>query len=156
MTAVCTVCSHARRVEIDAEIVAGVANRRIASRFGLSEIAIRRHKAKHLPGVLELNRQEMADTLTAQVQMLHAETMKILARAQANNKDYPALRAIEQARGTLSLMAELLGKINTQPQINILVSPQWITLRGQLIRILAPYPEAIEAIAALSGNAERE
>lgn len=48
----CTVCIHKKLEAINKLIVAGEPNRRIASQYGLTEAAIRRHKKKHLPGSL--------------------------------------------------------------------------------------------------------
>jgi len=45
----CTVCLHPERQEIDAAIIAGAPNRRIATRHSLTEAAGRRHRATHLP-----------------------------------------------------------------------------------------------------------
>lgn len=49
MPRVCSICGHAEHKRIDAMIVEAVPNRRIAAQFDVSESAVRRHKARHLP-----------------------------------------------------------------------------------------------------------
>lgn len=49
----CTVCAHEKRREIDRLLTAGQgSNRRIATQYSVTEAAIRRHKAEHLPETL--------------------------------------------------------------------------------------------------------
>jgi FixJ family two-component response regulator len=52
MGRICTCCSHPQRREIDQALVQGRDNRRIAARYGLSENAVRRHRAEHIPELL--------------------------------------------------------------------------------------------------------
>jgi hypothetical protein len=50
----CTICTNADHHQIDLAIVRGeLSNRRIATQFSVTESAIRRHRADHLPAVLE-------------------------------------------------------------------------------------------------------
>lgn len=51
MSRICTICSHASRRRIDALLVEAVSNRRIATQFDVSESAVRRHAASHLPKI---------------------------------------------------------------------------------------------------------
>lgn len=46
----------------------------------------------------------------------------------------------------MELSSKVRGIINDQPQINILVNPQWIELRTLIIKALAPFPEARLAV----------
>ena len=49
MTQICSVCSHPKAREIDIEIIRGESsNRRIASRFKLTDRAVRDHRKNHL------------------------------------------------------------------------------------------------------------
>jgi hypothetical protein len=58
----CTLCHHDQRSAIDTALARGEPNRRVASRFGVTEVSTRRHKANHLPHLLaEAARQEDAD-----------------------------------------------------------------------------------------------
>ena len=45
----CSVCSKAERWQLGAAIVAGAPNRGMATQYGLTEAAVRKHRASHLP-----------------------------------------------------------------------------------------------------------
>src|SRR5262245_50698377 len=98
MPRTCTVCTHPDREAIDEGLVAGEPNRRIAARHGVTEQAVRRHKAEHLPASLT-RAQEAADVahagdLLAQVRDLQSRTLRILAAAEAAGELRTALGAI--------------------------------------------------------------
>jgi hypothetical protein len=76
-----------------------------------------------------------------------------MAIEAADTKVYGApSNYLREIREQVKLWAELEGRLATQPQINILVNPQWVELRTTIIKALEPYPEAREAIV----NAIRE
>jgi hypothetical protein len=50
--------------------------------------------------------------------------------------------------GHLRLLAELVGKLQTQGAVSIVLAPEWLTLRGAILAALAPFPEARYALAA--------
>ncbi len=53
-----------------------------------------------------------------------------------------------EARGYLELLGKALDRIRDTPQmqVNILVNPEWISLRSTIIAALEPYPEARRAV----------
>lgn len=53
-----------------------------------------------------------------------------------------------EARGYLELLGKALDRIRGTPQmqVNILVNPEWISLRTTIIAALEPYPAAREAV----------
>jgi hypothetical protein len=141
----CTVCVHPQRDEIDKILVNGEPYRYIALQYHVSEMSLSRHKS-HLNGLLlkAKNSQEVAqaDNLLDDVKDLQNKALSILSKAEAE-KDYrAATSAIREARGCLELLAKLLGELNDRPQINILIAPEWITLRNVILEALQPYPEA--------------
>jgi hypothetical protein len=155
VTRICTVCVHRRRREIDRALVRGEAsNRRIASQYGVSEIAVRRHKAAHLPRRLaqaqEAEDIAEADSLLEQVSSLHRRTLAILGLAEVEGEHKLALAAIREARSNLELLGKLMGELSEQQNttINVLVLPEWVTVRSVLMRALAPYGEARLAVSA--------
>ena len=83
-----------------------------------------------------------ADTLLEQVQTLHAKAWSILASAEAEGDLKTALHAIRETRGTLELLAKLLGELNESPNVNVLILPEWNRIRSVLITTLSPYPNA--------------
>ncbi len=57
------------------------------------------------------------------------------------------LKTLDRLKAHLELLAELQGKLNRNPQLNLLVAPEWVRLRDTMLRALEPYPEARLAIA---------
>lgn len=136
---------------MDRALVEGVPNRRIASQHGVTERAVRNHKARHLPAALAKARDAeeaaTADDLLAGVRGLQERTAAILDKAEAVGELRTALSAIREARGNLELLAKLLGELDDSPTVNVLISPQWIEIRTVLLEALAAYPEARSAVA---------
>jgi hypothetical protein len=141
----CTICSHQDRQSIDQAIVEGETLRRIGAKWGVSVDALKRHK-KHLSQALvESARAEVvanADDLLAQIESLQQKTLYILAEAESKSNYQLALKAIAEARRNLELLAELTHELDRSPKMNILLSPDWVRLRGLILEALSPYPEA--------------
>jgi len=161
----CTVCEHPDRGAIDEALVGGASNLSVSSLFGVSESAVRRHKANHLPAKLVMARaaeeaaeevaEEVAeaDDLLGQVQDLQARTLAILEAAEGSNQHRTALSAIREARSNLELLAKLLGELDERPVVNLNVSPEWLELRAVIVGALEPHPEARGAVLrALDGQ----
>lgn len=152
MPRTCTVCAHKERQAIDQALVAGRPFRGLSALYRVSEDAIARHSAAHLPRTLVQAQaaQEVAqaDTLLDQVQSLHARTLTILAGAEASQDGRLALGAVREARGNLELLARLLGELDDRPVVNVLIAPEWLQTRSVLLQALAPFPEARQVVAA--------
>jgi hypothetical protein len=152
----CTVCEHPSREAIDRALVGDASNRSVASLYDVSEAAVRRHKANHLPAKLVMAQAAeevaQADTLLGQVRDLQQRALEILDKAEEAGELRTALGAIREARGNLELLAKLLGELDDRPQINVLVSPEWLELRAVIVGALDPHPEARGAVlAAIEG-----
>jgi hypothetical protein len=148
----CTVCSHPEREAIDRALVEGQSSGKLAGRYRtLDERAIRRHRSNHLPTTLARAREaeevSRADDLLDQVRGLQNRVLTILGKAENAGELRTALGAIREARGNLELLAKLLGELDERPQVNILLSPEWIAVRAVVLEPLAPYPEARAAVA---------
>jgi hypothetical protein len=149
----CTICEHPEREAIDRALVGDSSNLSVSSLFGVSESAVRRHKANHLPAKLVMAQAAeevaQADDLLAQMQDLQRRTLAILEAAETTKQHRTALSAIREARGNLELLAKLLGELDERPQVNVLISP---TVQTAIIAALEPHPEARLAVAsALKG-----
>ena len=148
----CTVCAHPERKAIDQALVEKTPNRRIASQHDVTERAVRNHKANHLPAALSKAREagELAEAedLLEQVRSLHARTLAILEAAEGSSQHRTALSAIREARSNLELLAKLVGELDERPTVNILVSPEWLVVRGAVLDALAPYPEARACVSS--------
>lgn len=154
----CTVCTHPDKAEIDEVLVAGVSSAEIAGRYRtVGERAIRRHQTNHVPETLakahEAEEVAQADTLLEQVRELQERALDILDQAEEAGELRTALGAIREARGNLELLAKLLGELSDQPQVNILVSPEWLELRAVIVTALEPYGEARNAVLRAIGGA---
>ena len=153
MARVCTCCTHRDRHAIEKLIVGGTPNRRIATQFGLSEAAVRRHAAEHLPVAL-VQAQEAEDSAQAldvlqQLRTINAAALTVLRDARTAGDGDLMLKAIDRVHRQVELQAKLLGDLDDRPVVNILISPEWQQLRGQLVAALAPFPEARVAVAAV-------
>ena len=146
----CTVCDHKDREAIDAALVAAEPFRHIASRHSVTTTALQRHKANHLPGHLaqaqEAEEIAQADDLLAQVQDLQRRALAILTKAERSGDLRVALQAIREARSNLELLARLLGELQEGQTVNVLVMPEWMTIRTVIVGALAPYPGARLAV----------
>ncbi len=142
----CTICDHPQRVEVDRQLIEAESFRNISERFSISLGALHRHKSDHIDENLakakEAQEVAQADNLLDQVRGLQKKALNILSKAEAA-KDYRAATgAIREARGCLELLARLLGELNEGQTINILIAPEWLSLRNVILEALEPYPEA--------------
>ncbi len=151
----CTVCTHPKRDEIDRALIAGEPYRDIARRYGLSKDALRRHR-EHIPKELARSREAeevaRADELLGQVQELRDRALSILDKAERSKDLRTALQAIREARQCVELLAKLAGELSEAPQVNILLSPQWVELRKTILVALDPFPEARARLAEVLGG----
>jgi hypothetical protein len=154
----CTVCEHYKKKTIDRELVGGASNRSVASIYDVSEAAVRRHKANHLPAKLVMAEKVAevveADNLLDQVKGLQRRAYGILDRAEEAGELRTALSAIREARGNLELLAKLLGELDERPVVNLNISPEWLELRAVIVGALEPHPEALRAVVGALEGAE--
>jgi hypothetical protein len=153
----CTVCAHPELEIINRALVGREPYRSVANRYeSLSQAAVQRHQENHLPATLAKAREAEevahADDLLDQVRGLQARTLAILEAAEETSQHRTALSAIREARSNLELLVKLLGELDDRPQVNILVSPEWLELRAVIVGALEPHPQARGAILrALEG-----
>ena len=124
--------------------------------YDVSEAAVRRHKANHLPAKLVMAQAAaevaQADDLLDQLRGLQSRTLAILEAAEATSEHRTALGAIREARSNLELLAKLLGELDERPVVNLNISPEWLELRAVIVEALEPHPDALRAIVgALEG-----
>jgi hypothetical protein len=128
MPRTCSICEHSQRVEIDRALVGDASNRSLASLYDVSEAAVRRHKANHLPAKLAQARAveevAQADDLLAEVRALQQRTLTILEAAEETQQHRTALAAIREARSNLEMLARLVGELQSNQlaqaiQINV-------------------------------------
>jgi len=148
----CTICTHPKCDEIDQALVEGKQPlTSLATIYDVSEIALRRHKANHLPEQLVkaegAREAAQADNLLDQVRGLRNKAYSILLSAEKAGDLKTALQGVREARSCLELLGKLQGELDERPQINILLSPQWIEVRAVLLNALLPYPEVRQVVS---------
>lgn len=149
----CTVCGHPQRVEIDKLLAPTDANFAAISRqfAGISEDALKRHKESHIAASLVkaegIKEVAEANTLLADIRALREKATTILEKAEKAGDLKTALLGIREARGCIELLAKVEGQLDDRPQINVLINPEWISLKSQIITILKEHPAALEALA---------
>jgi len=157
MPRACATCQHAEVAAIDRELAANTAIPALAALYRVSSDSLLRHKQNHLPQAVA--RAEAAkeatrgDDLLDQVNKLKGKAVSLLLKAEAAGDYRTALAGIREARSCLELLLEVEGEINRQPVVNILVSDEWLRVRGIIIAALAAHPEARNAVVlALSAS----
>ena len=147
----CSVCTHPDRENIDEALVGATAISAISAKYrDISEDALGRHKANHLPSKLVMAEKAkevaQADSLLEQVRDLQGRALAILDQAEMSGDLRTALGAIREARGNLELLAKLLGELSDAPQVNLNVSPEWLQIRAVIVTALEPHPEAKNSV----------
>jgi len=149
---VCTICTHPDREAIDAALVAGDGFASIAREYAVSQDAVARHRAGHLPERMARTPKAAevahADDLLGQVRALRSKAMSILLAAERQGDLRTALAGIREARACLELLLEVEGEIDRRPVVNVLVAPEWLAVRAELLDVLRGYPDARQAVAA--------
>lgn len=90
------------------------------------------------------SRLENAASFFDQLKEIRRKAANLLDQAETAKDLKAAGVFIRELREEIRLWAELEGKL--QPQVNILVNPEWIQLRTLIINALEPYPEARQAV----------
>ena len=162
MPRTCTVCTHPERKAIDKALVSGEATTSVAGRYlTLHQRAVQRHKDEHLPATL-VKTAEQEDVrhaldLVQQLKAINSASLQVLREARDKGQGGLALAAVARIQRQIELQAKLLGELDERPQVNILLSPDWLRVRGALLTALAPHPAAraavAESLASLDGGA---
>ncbi len=151
MSRVCTICHHPQRKEIEEAITDGISYRVISRQFGVGHDAVQRHVAGHIKEAIkqsqEAKQEAQALNVVEQLQTINTVTMDILREARDEKKNGMALFAIDRVQKQLELQAKLLGDINDAPQVNIILTPEWRSIRTTIVQALVPFPDARIAVA---------
>jgi hypothetical protein len=174
----CRTCDHPERSAIDIEIARCVDCRSISRRFVLPYSSLLRHKNNgHVPPSVQSafprHRADLSAEALAQLRadesagvLLHlAQQRSTLLRLQdeAERKKWRPLmlqvtrelhRNIELTGRTLGTFAEHERAVTQVQNLAILMSPEYVALRGDLIKALAAHPKARRAVAEVLGRIE--
>ena len=158
MPRTCTICTHPEVHAMDGALVAGQSFRNIAEQYGKSATALFRHKSDHLPAVLvtgqAVREEAHALDVVKQLRDINAATLAILEDARDTHQSALALKAVDRVQKQIELQAKLLGDLQDGQTVNVLVAPEWVSLRATILVALVPFPEASQAVVeALNGHA---
>jgi hypothetical protein len=91
-------------------------------------------------------RLENAASFLDQLREVRSKSASLLDQAEKAQDLRAAGTFLKELREQIKLWAELEGKLSSQPQVNVLISPQWVELRTAIIESLEPFPAAREAV----------
>lgn len=160
----CAICNHREHAAIDLALARGVSVCAIARRYKVSTDSCYRHSNHHLPpqlrakliagpsieGVdLDRLRDVESQSLLSHLVNLRNRLFASLDVAEECGDSAGVARFAAQLHSNFELVAKLLGDLATGSTniTNILVAPQYVQMRVELVRALQPYPEARLAVA---------
>jgi hypothetical protein len=163
----CTICRHPDRPQIDLAIASRSSKHAIAQRFGISPHAVWRHGQAHLTPEIRAAlatrvlhregdmRRILLEEGTGVVEALKAirGPMFGLYLASIDVGDARAAAALAgRLHEGLALVAKLTGELvpHTKTSIvNVLLSPDFMRLRTELLQVLQRHPDARDAVASV-------
>ncbi len=111
---------------------------------------MQRHKDEHLAATLTkseaVKEEARADDLVEQLNQLRGKAIALLLAAERAGDLRTALAGVREARATIELLLEVEERIDRRPVVNILISDEWLHVRGLIIAALGSYPEAKQAV----------
>lgn len=150
MPRTCTICKHKQRDAIDTALVAGETYRYVSKQWSISVGALERHKAEHIPALIirahDAHAIATADELLDQLGELAEDARRIKGECERLKDFRTALAGIRELVRILELLAELRGKLNRTPQVNVIGSNEWMAIRWLILHALEPYPDAQRAV----------
>lgn len=152
MAQVCTVCKHSKQAEINKLLVSSNTSLRdIAQQYSVSHSALHRHKQEHIPDSLlrAVEREDVRQALDViqQLKAINNASLRVLQEARTLGAHELQLKAIDRLYRQIELQAKLIGQLDERPVFNVLISPQWITVRAVIMDALQEFPAARTAVA---------
>jgi hypothetical protein len=71
----------------------------------------------------------------------------LLTKAEVEGDYRTALAGVREARACVELLLEVEGELDRRSMVNILIAPDWVSLRAALMLALRPYPDAAMAVS---------
>ncbi len=102
----------------------------------------------------EIAQATHAIDVVRQLRAINAAALGVLKDARERKQGELVLKAVDRVHRQVELQAKLLGELDERPTVNVLVSPEWLAVRGALLEALRPYPEARAAVAGVLTKAE--
>ncbi len=131
--------------------------REVGNRFGIQHTAVFRHKRDHTPHEIATlggaHKVQDRGTALARLESLYTTAEKLLKKALKNDTSVNGqVQVVKEVRSCLELIAKMTGELNERPQtVNLMLAPEWLSVRAALFEALIPYPNALEAVAGRLG-----
>jgi len=149
----CTICAHTEATEINQHLLDKVPHRTLAKAYGVTAAALQRHQ-QHIPAQLvraqEAREIASAEVLMGRVANLNTKAEDVYKRALKADNFTAAIAAVRELRGITELYAKITGELSTVN--NIIIAPEWVSLRSALLMALEPYHEARKAVLKAVGK----
>ena len=162
----CSICKHPQCEEINKLVASGEPNQRLATKYGVTESAIRRHKAsghitKKIAKAADARERLDSTKLLDMMERLLGEAVSVLRDAKISGDNRTRLAAINTAANLNRTLLEVAGELkNNAPMVNILFSPQWVQIRTVILASTEEYPEArariVEGLSSIKMLGEGE
>jgi len=140
MPRVCTITAHPQRDAIDAALLAGQSLRDIARQYRVGKDAIARYRNERMPVPLAVAKKsaEVARGVSVleQIRVLATDAQRIGNRAEAEGDLRTALMGVRELVRIVELQAKLSGELDERPQVNLVIAPEWLTVRGAIFAAL--------------------
>ena len=159
----CSICSHREAQNIDLALARGVSVTALSRRYKVSTDSLYRHSKAHLPPQLRAKliagpdididldklKETESQSLLANLVALRHRLFAALDTAEEYQDAGMLTRVSSQLHQNLEITGKLLGDLGVSSTnvTNILIAPQYISLRVELVKALAPFPEARAAVA---------
>jgi hypothetical protein len=157
----CTVFVHPQRPAIDLAIATGCSKRQIGARFKVSTDAAWRHGKAHLTPEMraalatKILLEEGAGIVDA-LKAVRAPLFSLFLAAVDVADGKTAANLAGRLHESLALSAKVTGELTPHAAVtitNVLLSPDFMRLRAELLRVLGRHPEARAEVAAVFRNA---
>jgi len=140
-------CKHPNREELERKIATKELSMTAAAKLANSNKAtVSRHmrncvasrvRESMRPEPIKVQGLNVVNALTTS----HEKTLDILTDSLNEGDRRTALLALQTEIKQLELTAKLTGQLNEAPQVNLLMSPEYLELKAIINTTLAPYPE---------------
>jgi hypothetical protein len=78
----------------------------------------------------------------------------VLTKAENADDLRTAVAAIREARGCVELLGKLAGQLQDAPTVNLVLSPEWLSIQANILMALEPHPDARLAVAHALGKVQ--
>ncbi|MBF0349281.1 MAG: hypothetical protein HQL81_16565 [Magnetococcales bacterium] len=86
------------------------------------------------------------DNLLDYLGTLRKEAHEIKNKAEKKGNFTAALGGIRELVRIVELLAKMRGELQEAPSVNLFVSAEWTNIQAIIVKALAPYPEARQAV----------